>query len=128
MEINMAFLTIDETKCKQDGICAAECPRLIITQVDGKSFPQVAEVDEAVVGAGLLLQTDRIAGMHMVGVPPEHRRKGYARQIMFGLLTLARELGCECATLQASTAGEPLYRWLGFKAQGPIRSFRKSQP
>ncbi|MDX2500626.1 MAG: nitroreductase family protein, partial [Deltaproteobacteria bacterium] len=43
----MAFLTIDETKCKQDGICAAECPRLIITQVDGKSFPQVAEVDEA---------------------------------------------------------------------------------
>ena len=43
----MAFLTIDETKCKQDGICAAECPRRIITQEDGKSFPQVVEVDEA---------------------------------------------------------------------------------
>ena len=43
----MAFLTIDETKCKQDGICAAECPRRIITQKDGKSFPQVAEADEA---------------------------------------------------------------------------------
>ncbi len=88
----------------------------------------VAEDDEAVVGAGLLLQTSRIAGVHMVGVPPEHRRLGYARQIMFGLLTLARELGCEYATLQASAAGEPLYRWLGFKAQGPIRSFRKSRP
>jgi len=43
----MDFLTIDETRCKQDGICAAECPRRIITQVDDKSFPQVAETDEA---------------------------------------------------------------------------------
>ena len=43
----MAFLTIDETKCKQDGICAAECPRRIITQEDDASFPQVAEADEA---------------------------------------------------------------------------------
>ncbi len=43
----MAFLTIDENKCKQDGICAAECPRQIITQEDDASFPQVAEADEA---------------------------------------------------------------------------------
>ena len=43
----MGFLTIDETKCKQDGICAAECPRRIITQEDDASFPQVAEADEA---------------------------------------------------------------------------------
>jgi nitroreductase/NAD-dependent dihydropyrimidine dehydrogenase PreA subunit len=43
----MAFLTIDETRCKQDGICAAECPRRIITQEDETSFPQVAEADEA---------------------------------------------------------------------------------
>ncbi len=47
METSMTFLTIDETKCKQDGICAAECPRGIITQGDGKSFSQVAEADEA---------------------------------------------------------------------------------
>jgi len=43
----MAFLTIDETKCKQDGICAAECPRGIITGGDSGSFPQVAEAAEA---------------------------------------------------------------------------------
>ena len=47
METSMAFLKIDETKCNQDGICAAECPRRIITQADGKSFPQVSEADEA---------------------------------------------------------------------------------
>jgi len=43
----MAFLRIDENKCKQDGICAAECPRQIITQKDDASFPQVAEADES---------------------------------------------------------------------------------
>ena len=43
----MAFLTIDETKCKQDGICAAECPRQIIIQENDKCFPHVAQADEA---------------------------------------------------------------------------------
>jgi nitroreductase/NAD-dependent dihydropyrimidine dehydrogenase PreA subunit len=47
MEIKMGFLTIDENKCKQDGICAAECPRQIIIQEDDASFPQIAESDEA---------------------------------------------------------------------------------
>jgi nitroreductase/NAD-dependent dihydropyrimidine dehydrogenase PreA subunit len=43
----MAFLTIDETRCKQDGICVAECPRRIIIQKDDKSYPQIAQADEA---------------------------------------------------------------------------------
>jgi len=42
----MAFLTIAETKCKQDGICAAGCPRRIIIQENDKSSPQVAQADE----------------------------------------------------------------------------------
>ncbi len=53
----MAFLTIDETKCKQDGICAAECPRRIITQEDSKSFPKVAEADgtKEIKGTSMIL-------------------------------------------------------------------------
>ncbi|MBC8438301.1 MAG: nitroreductase family protein [Deltaproteobacteria bacterium] len=43
----MAFLTIDQTKCKRDGICSAECPRRIIIQEKDKSFPQFAQADEA---------------------------------------------------------------------------------
>ena len=43
----MAFLTIDETRCKQDGICAAECPRGIISRKDNEGFPQIVEADEA---------------------------------------------------------------------------------
>lgn len=43
----MAFITIDETKCKQDGICAAECPRRLIIQEDDKSFPRIPPANEA---------------------------------------------------------------------------------
>lgn len=43
----MAFLTIDETKCKQDGICAAECPRQIIIQENDKSFLHIVKTEEA---------------------------------------------------------------------------------
>jgi len=43
----MAFLTIDETRCKQDGICAAECPRRLIIQEDDKSFPRIPPANEA---------------------------------------------------------------------------------
>lgn len=88
----------------------------------------LADDDGATVGTGLLLQTGRIAGVHMVGVPPSRRRRGYAREITFGLLALARELGCEHATLQASAAGELLYRQLGFEAQGTIRSYKRKEP
>lgn len=42
----MAVLTIDETKCKKDGICAAECPRQIIIQKDENSVPRIMQPDE----------------------------------------------------------------------------------
>ena len=42
----MAFITIDETKCKQDGICAAECPRGVIRQ-EKDSCPTIDPADEA---------------------------------------------------------------------------------
>ncbi|MBZ0257027.1 GNAT family N-acetyltransferase [bacterium] len=85
----------------------------------------IAYHNETPVGSGMILQTDNVAGIHMIGVPRAHRRKGYARQIMFGLLARAKQLECEFATLQASAAGEPLYRQLGFESQGPVHTYRK---
>lgn len=35
----MALITIDESKCKKDGICVRECPMLIIRQQDKNSIP-----------------------------------------------------------------------------------------
>ncbi len=35
----MTLLTIDEEKCKRDGLCVRECPFMLITQPDPKSVP-----------------------------------------------------------------------------------------
>ncbi|MBI9085200.1 MAG: nitroreductase family protein [Desulfobacterales bacterium] len=37
----MGLITIDETLCKKDGICAAECPTAIIRQKDEDSYPEL---------------------------------------------------------------------------------------
>lgn len=42
----MSLFTIDQKKCKRDGICAAECPAQIIVQPDKKSFPSLLENGE----------------------------------------------------------------------------------
>lgn len=42
----MSLFSIDQKKCKRDGICAAECPAQIIVQPDKKSFPSLLEHGE----------------------------------------------------------------------------------
>jgi len=39
--VAMSLFSIDQKKCKRDGICAAECPAQIIVQADKKSFPSL---------------------------------------------------------------------------------------
>ncbi len=77
------------------------------------------------VGTGLVYAQGEIAGLHMVGVLPEARRKGIARKIMLRLLDDARARGFGRATLQASAMGEGLYRELGFRPQGRILNFQR---
>ena len=43
----MGLLTIDATKCKQDGICAGECPTAIIKLKDKDSLPEMVPGGEA---------------------------------------------------------------------------------
>jgi nitroreductase/NAD-dependent dihydropyrimidine dehydrogenase PreA subunit len=44
----MSLFTIDEEKCKKDGICAAECPFAIIDFQDNDKVPQPFDYSEAV--------------------------------------------------------------------------------
>ena len=44
----MGLLIIDETKCKKDGICARECPMVIIKLKDGNGFPEMVPGGETI--------------------------------------------------------------------------------
>jgi len=43
----MGLVAVDESKCKRDGICAAECPTRIITLDGDEGFPVIAPKYEA---------------------------------------------------------------------------------
>jgi nitroreductase/NAD-dependent dihydropyrimidine dehydrogenase PreA subunit len=44
----MGLLIIDETKCKKDGICARECPMVILKLKDGNGFPEMVPGGETI--------------------------------------------------------------------------------
>ena len=79
--------------------------------------------DGETIGTALLLEQDRIVGIHMMGVLPDHRRAGVARQIFHELLRRAVSRRPADVVLQASVMGEGLYRSLGFASQFEIWNF-----
>ena len=78
---------------------------------------------KGVAGTALLCTHHGVAGLHMAGTRPEHRRRGVARRMMHHLMTEARARGLRHATLQASAMGEPLYTQLGFRKQFTLHNY-----
>ncbi|MEO9966759.1 MAG: GNAT family N-acetyltransferase [Reichenbachiella sp.] len=76
------------------------------------------------VGTGLIHYTGTVAGIHAIGVPPAHRRNGYAAEIMHHLLNLALLKGCSVSTLQASDLGKALYLKLGYQEDFSIQNYK----
>lgn len=66
------------------------------------------------VATGLLFKTGNVVGIHQIGVPSEHRGKGYATQMMHLLIQSAKQWQASHVVLQASEAGRPVYQKLGF--------------
>lgn len=89
--------------------------------VHEKSNPQQA------IATALLFATGDTIGVHMVGVAPHGRGKGIAMQLMQSIISQAKQQGYAYMTLQASPAGEGIYRKLGFQQQFVMRSFKRVQ-
>jgi len=39
----MDLLTINQSKCKKDGVCVASCPMAIIKLQDGDGYPEIIQ-------------------------------------------------------------------------------------
>ncbi len=81
--------------------------------------------DGQAAATALVYQTGDIIGVHLVGVPDEFRGRGLARTLMQYVIRLGKSMGGKFLTLQASAAGEPLYRQLGFVPQFVIKNYQR---
>lgn len=78
----------------------------------------IASFDGKDGAAALLLFSHSIAGLYWVGTRPEARGKRLAARVVQFLTNHAFEFGARAVVLQASDAGAPLYRRLGFTQFG----------
>ena len=86
----------------------------------------VCLVDGAVVAYACMVSVLDEGQIVNVATHPDHRRHGYARQVLLALLELARERGIVILTLEvrASNYGaQALYRSLDFEPVGTRRDF-----
>lgn len=77
------------------------------------------------VATGLLFENSDVVGIHLVGIHPDYRRRGFAGNMMRHLINIAQKLDLVCITLQASAMGKPLYEAMGFKERFLMTHYRK---
>ena len=77
--------------------------------------------DDAVVGYGGMWVLYEEAHVTNIGVHPDHRRKGYAKQLLQRMMRHALSLGAEAMTLEvreSNHGAQALYAQLGFEQNG----------
>lgn len=90
-------------------------------------FFQVLKGDQ-VAGVSALALLNGIAGIYCVATLPDHRRKGIGAALTALPLQIAKGLGYSTAVLQASEAGYPIYRKLGFEDSGAVQLYLRMPP
>jgi GNAT superfamily N-acetyltransferase len=75
----------------------------------------LATVDGAAASTCTLLDWAGVIGLYNVGTLEEFRGRGLGREVSLAALEAGRSTGHRLGVLQASSAGEPIYRRLGFE-------------
>jgi ribosomal protein S18 acetylase RimI-like enzyme len=74
-------------------------------------------------GTAALLIRHGVAGLYVITVRPEFRRRGIGTALTAAALAAARDRGVPVATLHATPDGEPVYRRMGFTEVARYRHF-----
>lgn len=88
----------------------------------------VALLDEMPVGAGGIVNYGPFAYLGLIGIRPDLQRRGIGQALMEYLLARLSSVHCPIALLEASSAGAPLYRKLGFQEEDMTITFQLSRP
>ena len=78
----------------------------------------VGRVDSIAVATAVLVRSGDTAGVYNVATVPEHQHKGFGAAVTWAVVAEGTRRGCTHAVLQASEAGYPVYRRMGFTDLG----------
>lgn len=83
----------------------------------------IGYVDGEPVATTQLVVSDGVAGLYYVGTLEGHRGRGYGDAVTRHAIIQGGKRGCDISTLQASPAGYPVYKRMGFEDCGYYRSY-----
>jgi GNAT superfamily N-acetyltransferase len=83
----------------------------------------LGRVDGAPVATSAVAVTGPTAGVYNIATHPDHRRRGYGVAVTAAAARRGADAGCTHAALQASEAGEPVYRRMGYATPDRYRQF-----
>jgi GNAT superfamily N-acetyltransferase len=93
----------------------ADVVRVEAGRADNADIVRLAAVlDGRAVGTTVVITAHEVAGIFLVHVAEDHRRRGVGGALTAAALRVGKERGMRLAALGASPAGEPLYRRFGF--------------
>ena len=82
---------------------------------DPETFRYLLFDGDTPVSTSMFIGNGEVAGCFDVATPAEHQRKGYGEELMKFMVKEQAELGRKLIILQATDAGEVLYRRMGFQ-------------
>ena len=100
-------------------------PRTIELTMDRVDYLIGNHGSRSIGTAVLYKDSPNLAGIHSIGVVPDHRRKSYAEDLLNHVLILAKKQGAIYATLQASSMAKGLYLKTGFREDFRLKNFIK---
>lgn len=108
-----------------------EVARAVFGRTESLVAPQVAAFivrhQNVPVAAAMTLMAAEVAGIYFVGTVPEARGRGRGELATRAATNAGFDLGAGAAILQASVAGEPLYRRMGYQPLTRYRWYRSTK-
>jgi len=79
---------------------------------------------DELVGTIVLFNTDKVAGIHSLGILPSKRKLGFANETMCLILNIAIDQNLSLATFQASEMAKEMYVEMGFSNDFIIENYQ----